>query len=199
MQRVPSQSIEGVVVQALIAPDRSSMVSIPRDEVQVSFAGFEGDRHTSLTRPSGGRESAYARGTEIRNLRQISIVSEAELARVATALNLPAVDAATLGANLLLRGIPALSLLPPGTRLYFSQGVTLVVEEENYPCEVAGAALQAAYPDVPKLSAAFPKAALHLRGIVAWVERPGVIAPGDGVRVSIAEQVIYRLDEAQEG
>ena len=38
----------------------------------------------------------------------------------------------------------------------------------------------------------FPKAAKRLRGLVAWVEKPGRIARGEAVSVRIPEQWIYR-------
>jgi hypothetical protein len=47
------------------------------------------------------------------------------------------------------------------------------------PCP--GEAIQQHYPDVPKLVQRFPKAAMHKRGVVGWVEREGHIAEGDTV------------------
>lgn len=38
----------------------------------------------------------------------------------------------------------------------------------------------------------FPKVARRLRGLVAWVEKPGTIVPGEGVSLRIPEQWIYR-------
>jgi len=96
-----------------------------------------------------------------------------------------------LGANLLLSGIPALSFLPPGSRLIFAGGVVLAVEGENRPCTIAGATIQAQFPDVPDLTTAFPKAGLHKRGLVGWVEHPGVIVAGEGVQAQLREQVMY--------
>ncbi|MCZ7542157.1 MAG: hypothetical protein M5R40_00830 [Anaerolineae bacterium] len=36
-----------------------------------------------------------------------------------------------------------------------------------------------------------PQLAVHKRGVVGWVERPGVIRPGDRVRVEVPEQALY--------
>ena len=65
-------------------PDRPS-----RTEVEVTFEGFAGDRHAGLTMASGSRTPQYPRGTEIRNSRQVSCVSQEDLDAVAGALGLP--------------------------------------------------------------------------------------------------------------
>ena len=38
----------------------------------------------------------------------------------------------------------------------------------------------------------FPKVAKRLRGLVAWVEKPGRIAAGEEVSVRVPEQWIYK-------
>lgn len=182
---------EGQVARVLIAPDADSIESQPLEEVEVTLEGFEGDRHSGLTYRTGGRTLYYPRGTVIRNSRQVSIVSVEELAEIAAGMNVPQVEPGWIGANLLLQSIPALTLLPPASRLFFARDAVLVVEGENLPCTTSGAAIQARYPDVPDLAQGFPKAGLHKRGVVAWVERPGVIRVGDTVRVEVPEQVLY--------
>lgn len=186
-------TLTGEVVAVLVARDRASLRSSAEPEVRVTFEGFEGDRHAGLTWRSGSRAPHYPRGTEIRNTRQISIVSVEELAQIAAAMDVPTLLPEWLGANLLLRDIPRLSFLPPGTRLFFAQGAALVVEGENRPCTLAGASIEAAYPDRPGLTQAFPKAGRGLRGLVAWVERPGLIAPGDGALARLPDQRVYSL------
>jgi hypothetical protein len=52
-------------------------------------------------------------------------------------------------------------------------------------------AIKDRYPVVAGRTSGFPKAGMHKRGLVAWVERPGLIHEGDPVRVEIPEQVIY--------
>ncbi len=187
------QTLLGQVARVMVAPDPDSLRSRALPQVRVTFAGFEGDRHAGLTMRSGGRTPHYPRGMEIRNTRQISLVSVEELDGIAAALNIPELLPEWLGANLLLRGIPRLSFLPPGTRLFFPQDAVLVVEGENHPCTTAGQSIQAAYPAIPKLASAFPKAGLHRRGLVGWVERPGVIAAGDSVRVHVPPQRLYAV------
>jgi MOSC domain-containing protein YiiM len=147
----------------------------------LSFAGLEGDRHAGLTQRSGVRQKHLPKGTEIKNARQLSLVSVEELAQVASSLGLPHLDYRWLAANLLLEGAPALTRCPPGTRLVFSSGAVLVVDGENEPCTRVGKAIVRATRSEPALSSRFVKAAQRLRGLVAWVERPGVIRKGDSV------------------
>ncbi len=164
-----SQSITGQVVGLSVTPPESSIAAVRLPQVSVTFEGFEGDRHAGITMRSDSRTPHYPRGTEIRNARQVSIVSDDELAQAAATLGVPHIAPEWLGANIAVSGIPALTLLPPRTRLFFANGVTLVVEGENLPCTIAGGAVQAHFPDIDGLTTAFPRAALHLRGIVACV------------------------------
>ncbi|MCE1255173.1 MAG: MOSC domain-containing protein [Anaerolineae bacterium] len=188
-------NIEGKVEQVLIAPDPERLESEACPLVEVSFSGFNGDRHSGLTMRSGGRTPYYERGTEIRNSRQVSIVSIEELIQISDAMNLPRILPEWLGANLCLSGIPRLSQLPPATRLFFESGVTLVVEGENKPCTLAGKAIEEQFPDRDKLAQLFPKAGIGLRGLVAWVEKPGFLRPGEKLTLKIPAQVVYSLPE----
>jgi len=175
----------GSVLGVLVARDPDDLVSTPQEQATLTFAGLEGDRHAGITRRAGGRTPFYPVGTEIRNDRQVSLVSAEELAQVAATLGLPEIRAEWLGANLLLGGIPSLTLLPPATRLFFSGGVVLVVSGENLPCSNPGRVLQIQFPAVSDLASEFPRAALHKRGLVAVVERPGSLRVGEEVHVQI--------------
>lgn len=164
-----------------IADTPGEFVTRPIELTVLSFAGLEGDRHAGLTRRSGAREKHLPKGTELRNTRQLSLVSVEELSRVASALGLPALDFTWLGANLLLRDAPSLTACPPGSRLVFPSGAVLAVDGENEPCRKAGGAIVRAVKGDPALASRFVKAAHRLRGLVGWVERPGVIRRGDCV------------------
>jgi hypothetical protein len=173
--------------------DPDSFEATPKTSVHVTMEGIEGDRHSGLTRPSDVRTPHYPRGTTIRNSRQISIVSVEELATVAAAMGLPTILPQWLLANLAFEGIPDLTAVPPSTRLFFPQETVLVVEGENMPCIYPGKEIQRHYPEIRDLATAFPKAAIHRRGLVAWVERPGVIYEGDTVGLALPRQVLYSL------
>ena len=173
----------GTVRAVLVGRDPGSLVSAPQEQVNVTFEGFEDDLHRGMIRRSDGRTPFYPRRTLIRNARQVSLVSSEELAQIAGALNLPEVRPEWLGANLLVEGISSFTLLPSLARLFFTSGAVLLVMEENLPCSNPGKVLQAQYPEAARLARKFPRAALHRRGLVAVVERPGIIQVGDEVHV----------------
>lgn len=159
--------------------------------LKATFEGFEGDLHAGLTRLSDVRVPHYPRGTVIRNTRQFSMLSLEELAEIAQAMQIPEVLPEWVGANLVMQGIPDLTMLPPSTRIFFPGEAVLVVDAENMPCTGPGEAIQQHYPDMPKLVQRFPKAAMHKRGVVGWVEREGYIAEGDTVWLLLPPKVTY--------
>lgn len=182
--------IKGRVAVVLVADQAGSLVSARREEIEATFAGFSGDKHSGLTCLSGGRTPFYPRGTEIRNYRQISIVSGEEMAQVAAAMNITEIKPEWLGANLMLSGINHLTQLPPFTRLFFEGGAVLLVQRDNEPCMWPGKILAGEYghPELEKLFITHAKAR---RGLTACVERPGVIRSGEGVCADTPVQVIY--------
>jgi hypothetical protein len=184
------QRLTGITMGVYLGLDRVSFVTSLQPQVMVNFAGCAGDRHAGITRKADSRTPHYPRGTEIRNDRQISIVSVEELDQIAAAMDLPEIKPEWLGANLLLQGIPDMTRLPPMTRLFFSTGAVLVVQAENLPCQNPGKVIQDFYHR-PDLQGLFPKAGLHLRGLVACVEKPGIIHENDPVDVEVPQQTLY--------
>lgn len=151
--------------------------------VKVSYAGFDGDNHSGLTRKSCVRVvSQYPEGTEIRNTRQISVLSKEELADIQADMTLDELDPCWVGANLVVEGIHDFSQIPPSSRLIAENGTALVVDMENAPCRYPGDQIEHRKPGKGK---AFPKAAMGKRGITVWVEREGVLALGDTLRLHI--------------
>ena len=121
------------------------------------------------------QKEVFSRGTEIRNHRQVSIVDATELAAIAHALGLPALEPGTIADNICTEGIDDLTSLPPLTRLVFEGGAVLLTGGRNMPCTIAGGLVADRYGTRPEH---FPKAAMGLRGITGWVEHPGIIRPG---------------------
>ncbi|WP_163998133.1 MOSC domain-containing protein [Pyxidicoccus caerfyrddinensis] len=197
MARTPQLS--GRIVRVLVCTERKSFVTRELAETKVSFEGIEGDRHAGLTRAADVRTPWFPKGTPIRNTRQLSLVSTEELAEVAQTLGIPKVLASWLGANVEVAGVPTLTQLPPGTRLFFPEDAVLAVEGENEPCTGPGRVIEAHHPDTEKLASRFVKAAWQRRGLVAWVERPGLIRAGDEVRVMLPKPVTYVLPAAPSG
>jgi hypothetical protein len=191
-QIVPAKKLAGDVTGVFDAPF-GHFQSREIDELVLTFEGVAGDFHAGTTRRSGGREPWYPRGTEIRNERQVSIVAPDELAGIAQRMEIREVRPEWLGANLVISGIAQLSMLPSGTLLFFSGGVTIKVDAQNSPCRIAGRAVaeNGKMADHETASLLFPKAAKRLRGLVGWVEKPGTIRRGEKVSARIPEQWIY--------
>lgn len=161
--------------------------SVTRERLSFAFDGVEGEiRHHGFTRPSCSRVTAqHPKGTEIANVRQISIVSAEELAAIAAACDLPRIDPVWLGATIVVAGLPDFSHLPPSSRLQGPDGVTLVVDMQNRPCHLPAREIEA---DAPGHGAAFKAGAKGRRGVTAWVERPGVLNLGDTLRLHVPDQ-----------
>ncbi len=153
-------------------------------EVMLQFGGFVGDRHFGLTRPSCSRTPWHTRGTTISNTRQISIVSIEECAAVAHDMGIARIYPSWLGANLATRNIPELSALPPSTRIVFPSGATLFVTEENVPCRQPAKVIAQEYGH-PELAAHFVKQAMGRRGVLALVEREGLIKTDDRLKLIV--------------
>ncbi len=171
-----------IAVAACLIADGGSFVSRPVESLAVDFTGIPGDFHAGLTRKASSREPWHPRGTEIRNDRQITVVSAEELAEVAALMEIAEIAPQWIGANLVLASLSDLTLTPRGTRLFFPDGATLLVEAENAPCRIAGAAI-GEHSGRDGFDLLFPKVARHKRGLVASVERPGRVAVGAHVTV----------------
>ncbi len=160
--------------------------STPVEALALGFAGPEGEAHAGLTRPACSRVAAlHPRGTEIRNTRQLSVLSAEDLAAIAAAMGLEAFDPAWAGATLVVSGIPDLTHLPPSSRLQAEGGATLVVDMENLPCRLPARPIET---DRPGYGARFRAAAEGRRGVTAWVEREGTIRLGDRLRLFVPAQ-----------
>ncbi|PZV40093.1 MOSC domain-containing protein [Mesorhizobium kowhaii] len=190
---VPARKLVAKVAALYVAPS-DHFETRPADALRLGFDGISGDFHAGATRRSGGREPWYPRGTEMRNERQVSVVAADELAIVAERMGLAEIKPEWIGANLLIEGVPHLSMLPAGTLLFFKDGVTIKVDAQNGPCRLAGRSIaeHAGMADVEAGALLFPKSAKRLRGLVAWVEKPGTIKAGEEISVRVPEQWIYQ-------
>lgn len=156
------------------------------EEMPLSLAGYAEEIHAGLTRPSCTRVRAlHPLDTEIRNSRQLSLVSAEELAEVAATLGMDRLDPAWLGASVVISGLPDFTYLPPSSRLQGPDGVTLVVDMENMPCQQPAVTMVKATGGQGK---AFKSAAKGKRGVTAWVERAGVLRRGDRLRLFASDQ-----------
>lgn len=184
---VPTDFIGEVVwLGAVMSDAREALLSETRDRLDLDFEGLSDAFHAGRTRRSCSRVTdQYPKGTEIHNERQLSVVAAEDLEAIAAAIGLEALDPARLGANIVLRGIPDFSFVPPNARLQGPSGVTITVDMQNLPCQFPARSIQAAHPGHGK---GFKAAAAGRRGVTAWVARPGSIALGDELRLHIPAQ-----------
>ena len=154
--------------------------------LSLDFSGPAGETHGGFTRLSCSRVlSQYERGTEIRNVRQLSIVSEEELSLIADKMGIAHLDPSWIGASVVLRGIPDFSHVPPSSRLQNDSGTTLTIDMQNRPCHLPVSEIKV---DHPKEAKGFKAAAWGKRGVTAWVEREGRLCVGDQMRLHIPDQ-----------
>ncbi len=166
--------------------DAPELATEPLEEMRLSFAGLEGEVHAGLTRPSCVRvRSQYPEGTEIKNVRQLSIVSVEELDAIAAQIGLDTLDPGWLGASVAVSGIPDFTHVPPSSRLQSQDGVTLTVDMQNQPCHFPGKTIER---DRPGHGKGFKSAAEGRRGITAWVEREGTLRLGDTLTLHVPDQ-----------
>ena len=178
---------DGVITWlGVVRADLAVLPSQPEQQVFASFAGVVGEVHGGLTRASCSRVlGQYPRGTEIRNVRQFSVLSAEELALIAQGMGLAVLDPRLLGASLVISGIPDVTHLPPSSRLQAESGATLVVDMENRPCTLPAKEIEAVHPG---FGAKFKPAAKGLRGVTAWVEREGILQVGAKVQLHVPDQ-----------
>lgn len=187
-----ARTIEGMTA-GLFSARGADFVTCAAETLELTFEGIPGDFHAGATRRSGGREPWYPRGTEMRNERQVSILAPDELRAIAAELRLDEVRPEWMGGNILLEGLPNLSMLPPRTLLFFEGGVTLKVDGQNGPCKLTGRSIaeRSGAADVSAMALEFVRVAKRLRGLVAWVEKPGRVRAGERVTARLPEQWIY--------
>lgn len=171
-------------------PDRAAdLRATPLQSLKLGLDGPEGEAHGGLTRPSCSRVAAlYPRGTEIRNTRQLSILSNEDLAAIAADMGLDVLDPALLGTSMVVQGWPDFSHIPPGSRLQAEGGATLVVDLENRPCHLPAPVIDSVHPGIGDT---FRAAARGRRGVTAWVERAGVLRVGAALSLFIPDQPVW--------
>lgn len=190
MPALISTEFSGTIVWLGRVPNREQ--ALESDAVQTltaSFSGPEGEAHGGLTRPACSRvKTQYPRNTEIRNVRQFSVLGAEDLALIAAQMGLDDLDPALVGATMVISGIPDFSHIPPSSRLQGANGATLVVDMENRPCTLPARPIENRHPGLGKT---FKPAAAGRRGVTAWVEREGRFTVGEQVRLHIPDQPVW--------
>ncbi len=197
MPALKATSFEAEVVWLGRVADREqALEAVAVDEMPLRFGGTEGECHAGVTRPACSRVSAlHERETEIANVRQLSVLSQEELDQIVSNMGLDAINPAWVGASLVIKGIPDFTHVPPNARLQGPDGVTITIDMENRPCIFPGRVIEGARAG---FGAKFKPAAKNLRGVTAWVERPGTLKIGEKLRLFIPDQPVWSLlDEAR--
>ncbi len=169
-----------------VPKDRPNIRSQAVEVARATYAGFTDDYHGGLTRMSCVRVAAqHPEGTEIRNTRQLSILSVEEMAEVAAEIGLDALDPSLLGASIVIEGIPDLTFVPSGSRLQAPDGTTIVIDVENGPCNFPAREIE---NEAAGHGKAFKAAARGKRGVTAWIEREGTLSLGDELCLHVPNQ-----------
>lgn len=190
MPTLVATEFQGEVVWLGHIPAGGSLQAGGVDRLDLGFEGITGGRHHGTNRNSCVRvKNLYPTGTEIRNVRQLSILSVEEMDATAQAMGLEHLAPEHLGVSILVRGIPDFTHVPPSARLQGPSGVTLTVDTENRPCVLPGREIEG---DQPGYGAAFKPAAANRRGVTAWVERPGALLIGDQLTLFIPDQPAWQ-------
>lgn len=175
-----------------VVEDREArLASVARASFMLGWGGVEGEEHGGLTRPSCSRVLTQypKRGTEIRNARQLSILSAEELEAIGLAIGAGGLSADLLGASIVLRGIPDFTHVPPSSRLVATEGPSLCVDMENQPCHLPAKGISERFDDAS--GKRFKAAAKGRRGVTAWVEKPGLLSVGDTLRLHVPGQRVW--------
>lgn len=172
----------GVVSQA-----DGSLRAYPRDAVEATLDGFPGEAHGGPTRPSCSRVTTQypKRGTQIRNVRQLTILSVEELSDIASRMGLTHIDPAWVGASMVIEGIPDFSHVPPSSRLMAPSGAGITIDMENRPCALPGRVIE---QEAAGFGKQFKSAAAGRRGVTAWMEHGGRLAVGDVLHLHVPDQ-----------
>ena len=177
---------EVVWLGSVMTDDRDELMSPARDAIELTFEGVGGAFHAGLTRESCSRvKSQYAKGTPIKNERQLSIVSQEDIDRIAAEMGVETLDPRRLGATMVIKGIPDFTHVPPSSRLQAPSGATVTVDMENRPCVFPAKSLVLDHGDAAKT---FKPSAKNLRGVCAWVAAEGRVAVGDTLTLHIPDQ-----------
>lgn len=176
-----------IVWLGCVLEGQGTLRSVATNNVEATFDGFQGESHAGATRRSCVRvTSQHPKGTEIRNTRQLSIMSAEEVAEIADAMGIQRIDPCLLGASMILEGIADFTHIPPSSRLQCEDsGATVIVDMENRPCVLPGREIELEHAG---FGAKFKPAAVGKRGVTACVEREGAFKVGDLVRLHVPDQ-----------
>lgn len=187
----PTDYFATVLWLGSVKDSEADLRSDPTTDMPLTFAGYAAEGHAGLTRPSCSRvKQQYPRYTEIKNTRQLSIISQEELDLIAADMGLEALAPHLIGASVVIEGIPDWSHVPPSSRLVGEGGPGLIIDMENRPCHLPAPFIEVENPGLGK---SFKTAAKGRRGVTASVEQEGVLQIGIRLRLHIPDQPSWAM------
>lgn len=187
----PTEYTAKITWVGAVPENRPNIRSAKADALELTFDGPVGEMHSGRTRASCVRvTSQHPKGTEIANVRQMSVLSAEEIAEIAAECGLEDLDPIYLGASLVIEGIADFTHVPPSSRLQAENGTCIVIDMENQPCNIPAREIE---KDLPGHGKAFKQAATGKRGVTAWVERPGTLRVGDVLTLHIPSQRPWKM------
>src|SRR6056297_3332973 len=97
---IPTDFIARITWLGRVDNRTATLRASPLQEVMATYAGVDREEHAGVTRPSCSRVVAqYSKGTDIRNVRQFSVLSSEELDAIAQAMGVERVEPAWVGAS----------------------------------------------------------------------------------------------------
>ena len=172
-----------------VTGEGDTLRATPFQTVEATLDGFPGETHGGPTRPACTRvKTQYPRGTEIRNVRQLTILSAEEMADIAARMEMETIDPAWLGASMIIEGIPDFSHVPPSSRLMAPSGAGITIDMENRPCIYPGREIE---KEAEGFGKRFKPAATGRRGVTAWMEYGGRLSVGDELVLHGPDQPLW--------
>lgn len=185
----PTEFTARITWLGVVSDQGDTLRSEPLEAVEATLDGFPGEAHGGATRPACTRvRTQYARGTPIRNVRQLSILSAEELAAIAAEMGLERIDPAWVGASMVVEGIPDFTHVPPSSRLMAPSGAGITIDMENRPCIYPGKEIE---QEAAGFGKRFKPAAQGRRGVTAWIEFGGRLAVGDALVLHVPDQPVW--------
>lgn len=183
--------VTGLYVRADGSSYTSRVGELTLDLQGIVHESTRNSKYRGFTRTSDRRVPWLPIDTEIRNQRQISMLSVEDLDALAVSLGISKIDPEWLNANFLISGLEDFSSLPRGTRMRLPNGGCILVEDRTYPCRGSGAAVKEFYPHRSNLELEFVAAAATLRGLLCTIELGGNVVEGDRLEVLVPKQWIW--------
>lgn len=167
----------------------SNGITYQQEKLKCLQGGMINEDHSGLTTLSTVRESiTVQKGSQVINLRQLTITSVGEFKAVAQDMDIPEITQEDLISNVHLEGLPELSKIPTGSYVQFidpktnqQRQLVLFVTGINDPCHIPAERISERLGN--DSGKGFQKYAMNRRGLIAIVYRAGEARLNDNVKI----------------